>query len=220
MFQTLGRHAHQARVAKRIVSSRNLCASSLPAAQILFVRTPTCGLSGTGDSQRDSRESVRANRSQLKPLFFIARQADSPESLEFPIRANHPIRAGADRANRFARITPLSMWVFPIFLLKSLNKKQFWALLAGTRGEASFCTQAGQRERERERGPDLLLPTQGPLHIEQEVRPVSFYGIARFKSVSESLRALRDILMSRGKSCLPSVSRQFLTRDYPHPIVS
>ena len=30
--------------------------------------------------------------------MFIARQADSPESLEFPIRAN--------RANRFARITP------------------------------------------------------------------------------------------------------------------
>ena len=40
--------------------------------------------------------------------FFIARQADSPESLEFPIRANHPIRA--NRANRFARITPLSAW--------------------------------------------------------------------------------------------------------------
>ena len=27
-------------------------------------------LSGTGDSQRDSRESIRANRSQLKPLFL------------------------------------------------------------------------------------------------------------------------------------------------------
>ena len=33
------------------------------------------------------------------------RQADSHESLEFPILANHPIRA--NRANRFARITPL-----------------------------------------------------------------------------------------------------------------
>ena len=31
--------------------------------------------------------------------------ADSPESLEFPIRANHPICT--NRANRFARITPL-----------------------------------------------------------------------------------------------------------------
>ena len=29
----------------------------------------THGLSGTGDSQRDSRESIRANHSQLKPLF-------------------------------------------------------------------------------------------------------------------------------------------------------
>ena len=28
------------------------------------------GLSGTGDSQRDSRESIRANHSQLKPLFL------------------------------------------------------------------------------------------------------------------------------------------------------
>ena len=37
---------------------------------------------------------------------FIARQADSQESVEFPIRANHPIRA--NRVNRFARITPLS----------------------------------------------------------------------------------------------------------------
>ena len=27
-------------------------------------------LSGTGDSQRDSRESIRANHSQLKPLFL------------------------------------------------------------------------------------------------------------------------------------------------------
>ena len=35
----------------------------------------------------------------------MARQADSPKSFEFPIRANHPIRA--NRANRFARITPL-----------------------------------------------------------------------------------------------------------------
>ena len=30
-------------------------------------------------------------------------------------------------------------------------------------------------------------------------------------------RALRDILMSRGKNCLPTVSRQFLTRNCPRP---
>ena len=54
-------------------------------------------LSGTGDSQRDSRESFA-----IETPIFIARQADSPESLQFPIRANHPIRA--NRANRFARI--------------------------------------------------------------------------------------------------------------------
>ena len=54
---------------------------------------------------RAFRNAIRANRSQLKPLYFIARQADSPESLEFLIRATHPIRA--NRVNRFARITPL-----------------------------------------------------------------------------------------------------------------
>ena len=32
-----------------------------------------------------------------------------------------------------------------------------------------------------------------------------------------SQRALRDRLMSRGKNCLPIVSRQFLTRNYPRP---
>ena len=32
-----------------------------------------------------------------------------------------------------------------------------------------------------------------------------------------SQRALRDRLMSRGKNCLPTVSRQFLTRNHPRP---
>ena len=32
-----------------------------------------------------------------------------------------------------------------------------------------------------------------------------------------SQRALRDRLMSRGKNYLPTVSRQFLTRNYPRP---
>ena len=35
--------------------------------------------------------------------------------------------------------------------------------------------------------------------------------------LSKTQRALRDILMSRGKNCLPAVSRQFLTRNYPRP---
>ena len=56
----------------------------------------------------DSRESFA-----IGTPIFIARQADSHESLEFPIRANHPIRA--NRANRFARITRLSNKFFPGF---------------------------------------------------------------------------------------------------------
>ena len=63
-------------------------------------------LSGAGDSQCDSRESIRAKSFAIETPIFIARQADSHESLEFPIRTNHPIRT--IRANRFARITPLS----------------------------------------------------------------------------------------------------------------
>ena len=70
-----------------------------------FSELETCrDLSGTSDSQRDSRESIRASFALETPLF-IARQTDSHESLAFPSRENHPIRA--NRANRFARITPL-----------------------------------------------------------------------------------------------------------------
>ena len=43
---------------------------------------------------------MRIIRAIQNPIF-IAFQADSPESLEFPIRANHPIRA--NRANRVIR---------------------------------------------------------------------------------------------------------------------
>ena len=53
---------------------------------------------------RAIRNAIRANRFAIETPLFIARQADSHESFEF--RANHPIRA--NRANRFARITPLS----------------------------------------------------------------------------------------------------------------
>ena len=55
-------------------------------------KTNNVYLSGTGDSQRDSRESFT-----IETPIFIARQADSHESLEFPIRANHPIRANRSR---------------------------------------------------------------------------------------------------------------------------
>ena len=62
--------------------------------------------SGKGDSQRDSRESIRANHSQLRPQFYsasgrfarITQISDSRESPDWC--ANH--------ANRFARITTLS----------------------------------------------------------------------------------------------------------------
>ena len=47
--------------------------------------------------RNDSREACAT-----ETPIFIARQADSHESLEFPIRADHP-----NRANRFVRITPL-----------------------------------------------------------------------------------------------------------------
>ena len=98
------------------------------------------GLSGTGDSQPNSRESNRANRFAIETPMFIARQANSPESLEFPIRANHPIRA--NRANRFARITPLSsgnyLSIFPkkirsliTNLSCQLHEKRDYILLPG-----------------------------------------------------------------------------------------
>ena len=35
--------------------------------------------------------------------------------------------------------------------------------------------------------------------------------------IASTQTALRDRLMSRGKNCLPTVSRQFLTRNYPRP---
>ena len=61
------------------------------------------GLSGTGDSQRDPRESIHANHSQLKTPIFIARQADSPQSLEFPIRSREPCES--IRTNRATQRT-------------------------------------------------------------------------------------------------------------------
>ena len=59
-------------------------------------------LSCTGDSQRDSRESFA-----IETPIFIVRQADSHESLEFPIRANHPIRANRAESIRANHATKL-----------------------------------------------------------------------------------------------------------------
>ena len=42
-------------------------------------------------------------------------------------------------------------------------------------------------------------------------------GAPKLQISVPSQRALRDRLMSRGKNCLPTVSRQFLTRNYPRP---
>ena len=46
---------------------------------------------------------------------------------------------------------------------------------------------------------------------------LSFFGQFPRSTASQTQRALRDILMSRGKNCLPTVSRQVLTRNYPRP---
>ena len=47
-------------------------------------------LSGTGDSQRDLRESTRLGSFAIETPIFITRQADSPESLEFLIQSESP----------------------------------------------------------------------------------------------------------------------------------
>ena len=57
---------------------------ALSKARLLKHDFPIHGLSGTGDSQRDSRESFA-----IETPIFKARQANSHESLEFPIHANH-----------------------------------------------------------------------------------------------------------------------------------
>ena len=72
-------------------------------------------LSGTGDSQRDSREWRRIDSREsfaVKTPTFIARQADSHESLEFPIRANHPIRANRAKSIRANHATKVLCGAF------------------------------------------------------------------------------------------------------------
>ena len=60
------------------------------------------------------RTAIRANHSResfaIETPVSIARRTDSHESLEFPLRANRPIRA--NRAKRFARITPPKVATF------------------------------------------------------------------------------------------------------------
>ena len=46
---------------------------------------------------------------------------------------------------------------------------------------------------------------------------INFRSAPVYDLTKGSQRALRDRLMSRGKNCLPTVSRQFLTRNYPRP---
>ena len=70
-------------------------------------------LSGTGDSQRDSRELIRANRVAIETPIFTVRQADSPESLEFPIRANHAIKCPRYHQTSLAIIRPHTKYKTP-----------------------------------------------------------------------------------------------------------
>ena len=50
-----------------------------------------------------------------------------------------------------------------------------------------------------------------------KLRSIFRERIRASEKIIRAQRALRDILMSRGKKCLPIVSRQFLTRNYPRP---
>ena len=70
--------------------------------QYLVARAICNAIRANRFTRLDLRESFA-----IETPIFIARQADSHESLEFPIRANRVIRA--NRANRFARIAPLSL---------------------------------------------------------------------------------------------------------------
>ena len=70
-----------------------LCSEKFPSD---FCRSPFFSRSETWAPKRGSLKSFA-----IETPTFIACQADSPESLEFPIRTNHLIRA--NRANQFAR---------------------------------------------------------------------------------------------------------------------
>ena len=119
---------------------------------------PLCGscqsvfpnLSGTGDSQRASRESIRANRFAIETPIFIARQPDSHESLAFPdsresldsrescesIRANHATKFQINQ-------TAETQIMFQDFLL--LVKRRS----LGTRGWGDMVLAGGGRQQTR-----------------------------------------------------------------------
>ena len=64
--------------------------------------------------------------------------------------------------------------------------------------------------------PTLHQPYANPLPTLRQ--PFSFFLVTFSANPSPGAqRALRGILMPRGKNGLPTVSRQFLTRNYPHP---
>ena len=99
-----GRYANLSHIPRQICAKSCLCFVSYDGAQncrkfesrfrticckysfsdIPFSKFLISELSGTGDS----RESFA-----IDTRIFIARQADSPESLEFPIRANHATKS-------------------------------------------------------------------------------------------------------------------------------
>ena len=49
---------------------------------------------------RAARNAIHVNRFAVEAPIFIAHQADSPESLEFPIRANHATKVPDNRDTR------------------------------------------------------------------------------------------------------------------------
>ena len=53
----------------------------------------------------DSNTTLDTFQSAMKPLFFTARQADSPESLEFLIRANHATKVAHVCGDPLSRYT-------------------------------------------------------------------------------------------------------------------
>ena len=77
----------------------------------------------------DLRESIRANH-RIETPIFIARQADSPESLEFPIRTNH-----ATKVAKFKGDNSLGMEAVKWVVAKLQGDKT-----------ASFCWKMSGRE--------------------------------------------------------------------------
>ena len=97
------------------------------------------------------------------------------------------------------------------------------SLPPSTAGDASFF-RSGSGEGLSE--PVMEFPAVLGVFLMMETQPhLGCLNLSEKKSLRwpravaffQTQRALRDRLMSRGKNCLPTVSRQFLTRNYPHP---